>query len=96
MAEREQTVPTYDTPTVPPATPPVISEKADPDEAADLPDPDGDSDFPGQTPDESVTPGGDTHDPSIVPNEVDPGEEQLDQPGETPDETPPPPPTAPD
>lgn len=90
MAERQQSVPFYDTPTVPPGTPPVINEKSDPREAG-LAKPDGDSDFPGQTPDESVNPGGDTHDPSITPNEVDPGEEQLDRPGRTPDETPPPP-----
>lgn len=91
MDRPDTSTPFYDTPTVPPATPPVINDKASADDTANLPKPDGDSDYPGTVPDESVHPGGDTDDPSLVPNEVDPGEEQLDRPGEVPNETPPPP-----
>jgi len=95
MADPGKSIPFHDTPTIPPATPPVVNPKADPDEAH-IAKPDGDSDFPGRTPDEEIIPGGDTDDPSISPREVEPGEEELDRPGQTPDETPPPPVTAPD
>lgn len=77
----------FDTPSVPPATPPVINDRANPEDAA-LADPSGDSDFPGRTPDERVHPGGDTYDPAIPAKEVPPGEEQLDRPSDTPDEAP--------
>ena len=90
MTDRTQSTPFYDTPTVPPATPPVINEHANPDDAG-LAFTNGDSDYPGSTPDETVEPGGDTYDPSIPEQGVPPGEEELNQPGETPDEV-----TAPD
>ena len=79
----------YDTPTVPPGTPPVINDRSAPAEGGKTM-PDGDSDFPGNTPDEEVHPGGDTVDPSTGPEELPPGEETIDKPSQTPDETPPP------
>ncbi|MBO9601748.1 MAG: hypothetical protein J7496_04480 [Novosphingobium sp.] len=87
MTDRPQSTPFYDTPTVPPATPPVINEHANPADAG-LAKTNGDSDYPGSTPDETVEPGGDTYDPSIPEQGVPPGEESIDQPGETPDEIP--------
>ena len=87
MTDRAQSTPFYDTPTVPPATPPVINDHANPDDAG-LAMPNGDSDFPGSTPDETVEPGGDTDDPSIPEQGVPPGEESIDEPGDTPEEAP--------
>ena len=87
MTDRDQSTPFYDTPTVPPATPPVVNEHVSPEDAG-LAMTNGDSDFPGSVPDETVDPGGDTIDPSIPEQEVPPGEDEQNNPGETPDETP--------
>ena len=87
MTDRAQSTPFYDTLTVPPATPPVISEHAT-EEDAGLALTNGDSDFPGGTPDETVEPGGDTDVPSIPEEGVPPGEEAPHQPGQTPEEAP--------
>jgi hypothetical protein len=56
-----------------------------------------DRDFPGRAPDESVEPDGDTDTPSIPEQGVPPGQDSIDQPGETPEEFPEPeaPPEAP-
>ena len=89
MTDRPQSTQFYDTPTVPPATPPVINEHASAQDA-ELAKADGDSDWPGSVPDETVEPGGDTDDPSIPATHVDPGEEELDRPGDTPAEIVPP------
>ena len=75
--------------TVPPATPPVINDNASAHDAASRPYADGDSDFPGSNPDE-IQPGqGDFDQPSRSPEQEVPGRGgDIDQPGQSPAETP--------
>jgi hypothetical protein len=75
---------------VPPATPPVINDNANAIDAASRPDRQGDSDFPGRSPDE-IQPGqGDFDRPDRSPEQEVPGQGgDMDQPGQTPAETPP-------
>lgn len=75
--------------TVPPATPPLINDNASAEEAALQARPGGDSDFPGQNPDE-VKPGkGDFDRPASSPEQEVPGQGgDTDSPGSTPAETP--------
>ena len=88
MSDRTQEAVEFGGRTVPPATPPVINDNTSAVDAATLPKAKGDSDFPGNNPDE-INPGqGDTDQPGQAPLEETPGGGDSDQLGETPQEVP--------
>ncbi|WP_126172112.1 hypothetical protein [Altericroceibacterium xinjiangense] len=93
---RNESPPTdYDRPTVPPATPPVITDRADANDAATLPEFDGDSDQPGRSPAEIVPGKSEPYAPARTPDEFPGGGGDTLKPGSTPVETPAVPGTAP-
>ena len=78
------TADSYDTPDTPPATPPTIDPDADPVSAAELAeDRAGDTDEPGQTPDEIVPDEGDLTNPTH-PDEIEIEQGDTDEPGKVP------------
>jgi hypothetical protein len=89
MENNQQAPMDYERPGVPPETPPTIDPQADAQAAAALTQADGDSDFPGNSPDE-VEPGegGDTDMPGRGAPEQEPPSPSIDQPGDTPAEWP--------
>ena len=95
MEKHQQEAEEYGGRTVPPATPPTINRNASAEDAATRPDEDGDSDFPGQNPDEIVPGQGDTDVPERTPDEVAPDQGDFDRPDSSPIEMPPQPDTMP-
>ena len=88
MTNQQQEAEAFGGRTVPPATPPVLNDNASASDAMRV-NAAGDSDFPGHNPGE-IQPGqGDFDEPSRSPEQEVPGQGgDIDQPGQTPAETP--------
>lgn len=78
-----------------PFVPPAIGGNADTEHAADPRRDGGDSDNPGERPDEIVPANPDDDRPGGTPDEVTPGQGDFDRPDSAPMENPPPPATTP-
>lgn len=88
MENSQQSPQDYERPAIPPGTPPTVDSRADAEAAAAQTLPNGDSDYPGNRPDEVQPGGGDIDQPDRGNPEQQPPSPDIDQPGESPAELP--------